>query len=336
MGGYSGASASAASTVSEKVIAKHSTTIGDYTTPTSILASSHENIIAEEHASTNDVTNYTSTLIRAGLLCNANSALVGKYISQIILRLEKTGSPTGTATAVVRNSSDTIVFTIGTLDVSTLTTSPVDKTFKHATDDYKIASGDRISLEYSGSDGSNRLEIGRHSSGSYDGTDTHYFTYNGSYSEITAQDPYFKITNPNGTADNLKDADTGTTWDSVSEANSFCTCDMGSNKNIVGIAIHKHANTTETEITIETSTDAISWTKKRTVTVSDLSAGAWEFRRIPATLARYLRIFGNSGSSLVLAINEIKVLTKTDSELISDHSHLDISSTDTGLNDDGS
>ena len=49
----------------------------------------------------------------------------------------------------------------------------------------------------------------------------------------------------------------------------------------------------------------------------------------------HLRIYGNSGGSVVLASAEIKVQKKTDAELLISHGHLSISATDTGIELDG-
>ena len=51
--------------------------------------------------------------------------------------------------------------------------------------------------------------------------------------------------------------------------------------------------------------------------------------------ARYIRIYGTSGSSLVLSAAEIKVQKKTDAELLISHGHLAISNSDTGIELDG-
>ena len=61
----------------------------------------------------------------------------------------------------------------------------------------------------------------------------------------------------------------------------------------------------------------------------------YNFIRFNVVNARYIRIYGNSGSSLVLASAEIKVLKKTDGELILNHGHLSISNSDTGIELDG-
>ena len=131
------------------------------------------------------------------------------------------------------------------------------------------------------------------------------------------------------------DDDITNRWESNVETNPNIYADMGSSTNICGIAIYPNANTTETEIKIQTSTDGSTWIDKRTITVSNLTVGSWNYIRIHCSTARYIRVYGNSGSSKVLAISEIKVLSKTDSQVNSSHGHLSISSSNTGLGLDG-
>ena len=128
---------------------------------------------------------------------------------------------------------------------------------------------------------------------------------------------------------------TSTVWKTNSEANPFIYADMGSAVNLCAIAWYNDAATTETTVKIQTSTDASNWTDKRTVLTSNLVASVYNFIRFNTTTARYIRIYGSSGSSVVLSAAEIKVQKQTDSELLLSHGHLSISITDTGIELDG-
>jgi len=132
-----------------------------------------------------------------------------------------------------------------------------------------------------------------------------------------------------------KDDNTSTVWKTNSETNPFIYADMGSAVNLCAIAWYNDAATTETTVKIQTSTDASSWTDKRTVLTSNLVASVYNFIRFNTTTARYIRIYGSSGSSLVLSAAEIKVQKKTDGELLISHGHLAISNSDTGIELDG-
>ena len=132
-----------------------------------------------------------------------------------------------------------------------------------------------------------------------------------------------------------KDDSTSTVWKTNSEANPFIYADMGSAVNLCAIAWYNDAATTETTVKIQTSTDASNWTDKRTVLTSNLVASVYNFIRFNTTTARYIRIYGSSGSSVVLSAAEIKVQKQTDSELLLSHGHLSISTTDTGIELDG-
>ena len=63
--------------------------------------------------------------------------------------------------------------------------------------------------------------------------------------------------------------------------------------------------------------------------MSGLINGAYNYIRFNTIRARYLRIYGSSGSSYVMAINEIKVNETLTVPTV--HGHLEISPTDTSL-----
>ena len=134
---------------------------------------------------------------------------------------------------------------------------------------------------------------------------------------------------------NAKDGNTGTVWKTNAETNPFIYADMGSALNLCALAWYHNSATTETSIKIQSSTNASSWTDERVILTSNLVDNVYNFIRFNVVNARYIRIYGISGSSLVLASAEIKVLKKTDGELILNHGHLAISNSDTGIELDG-
>jgi len=132
-----------------------------------------------------------------------------------------------------------------------------------------------------------------------------------------------------------KDDNTGTVWKTNASTNPFIYVDMGSAVNLCAIAWYNDAATTETTIKIQSSTDASAWTDERVILTSRLASTAYSFIRFNTVTARYIRIYGSSGSSLVLSSAEIKVQKKTDAELLISHGHLAISNSDTGIELDG-
>jgi hypothetical protein len=134
----------------------------------------------------------------------------------------------------------------------------------------------------------------------------------------------------------LVDEDTGEYWISTAETNPFCYVNMNASTKVAGIAIWYESDTTETEIKIQTSPDNSTYTDKRTISTSNLTADAWNFIRITPTTCQYVRIYGSSGVSKVLAIGEIKVLSGvTDDMILNTHEHLDIDTTSTAIGLDG-
>jgi len=102
----------------------------------------------------------------------ASGASVGSVINAMTLPLKKQSSPTGTATIAVLDSSNNVVYTFGTLDVSTLTTTMARYNFINTDADYTIASGDYLGIKYSGGTAVNTVDVGRTTNNQYDGSNS--------------------------------------------------------------------------------------------------------------------------------------------------------------------
>jgi len=132
------------------------------------------------------------------------------------------------------------------------------------------------------------------------------------------------------------DDNVATSWASTSEVNPNIYVDMASATTTSNLGLYPNANTTETEIKIQSSSDALAWTDQRTITWSNLTEGAWNFIRFNLLSARYWRIYGSSGNASILEIDEIKVLDAvSDADVRNLHGHIPISATDTSLNNAG-
>jgi len=93
---------------------------------------------------------------------NTQSSINNKKITKITARLKRNGSPTGILTPVIRDASDNIKITFSGVDVSTLVAAYQDVDFTNVVHNYLINStgaGDKISLEYSGADATNYVEV---------------------------------------------------------------------------------------------------------------------------------------------------------------------------------
>src|SRR6185503_13896381 len=101
-----------------------------------------------------------------------SGASVGSVINAMTLPLKKQNSPTGTATIAVLDSSNNIVYTFGTIDVSTLTTSMARYNFINTDSDYTIASGDYLGIKYTGGSATNTVDVGRTTNNQYDGSNS--------------------------------------------------------------------------------------------------------------------------------------------------------------------
>jgi hypothetical protein len=97
--------------------------------------------------------------------------------AQVSLVLKKTGNPTGTAQVVIRKGTDdSIAVTIGTIDVSTITTSDAVYTFTNTSNTYGINPGDSLLIEYTEGNSSNFISLKVTDTDAFDGTKTHSIT----------------------------------------------------------------------------------------------------------------------------------------------------------------
>lgn len=108
-------------------------------------------------------------------------------ITSITFYLKKEGSPTGTAYVRVRKvSDDSILGTLGSIDVSTLTGSYVAKTFNSALVANGVVQDIRVLLEYSGGNAANNISMYDVTPSAYAGGNTSGYTT--SYTDYAAYD----------------------------------------------------------------------------------------------------------------------------------------------------
>jgi len=144
------------------------------------------------------------------------------------------------------------------------------------------------------------------------------------------------VTSPTSSCAAAIDDNVATSWLSDTEVNPNIYVDMASSTTTSNLALYPNAGTTETEIKIQSSNDALAWTDERTITWSNLTEGAWNYIRFNIRAAQYWRIYGSSGNARDLQIDEIKVLDAvSDANVRNLHGHIPISATDTSLNNAG-
>jgi hypothetical protein len=133
---------------------------------------------------------------------------------------------------------------------------------------------------------------------------------------------------------NLYTESTASSWNSSSEATPYLYLDMGSDKELAGIALNLNRTlTTVTSLTFEYSTDTtFSGELVRTVLVSDFTDDTDRFINIPRREIdkRYCKIAGVGTG--VLSLNYVKYLAKTSTEFERGHFHKYLTPTDTTAN----
>ena len=106
---------------------------------------------------------------------------------------------------------------------------------------------------------------------------------------------------------------------------------MGSAKDIGQVALYWDSASTETQILVQTSTNGSDWTTVRTINATQLTDDTTNYIRFNLVNGRYVRIYGNSGDSKVLAIRADMRVNPS----LGDHEHINISTSDTTLPLDG-
>ncbi len=122
---------------------------------------------------------------------NTSSSLYNKVIKQVDLYISRVGSPSGTATCVIRDTNNNIRATMGSIDVSTIIQSQnnmVLYTFANSGNTYALQAGDRISLEYSNGSSNDYLRVADDSSGPIDGNNSKSSNYGNNWNDISSND----------------------------------------------------------------------------------------------------------------------------------------------------
>jgi hypothetical protein len=329
------ATAIGSTSFSSSATVTYSETIGNYTTPDSATATSASGTTEFKNmmGGTTSV-GMTATTVRGfGNHLQTGHALIGKVVTTLTVSLKD--AMTGTATfGVWDEATDTLQFTFGTLDCTTLTASFADYTETNATG-YTLVDGDIIGVFISGSGTETNLE--RYNV-EHDSLLSGFYPSDGqAWSNAGDTQQLNMIVSGAATGSKAVDGSTSTTWISDAETNPAIYVDMGASVNTVGMALYASSSNAETEFQIRVSTDAsfAAGEAVRTITVSNLTNGQYNYIRWNVAVGRYVQVYGNGGASNIMAITEIAVYKRTDAEILADLGILTISPTDTSLALDG-
>lgn len=125
-----------------------------------------------------------------------------------------------------------------------------------------------------------------------------------------------------------------TEWRSLNEVNPRITLDSGSSNLISALAIFlDKTQTNETQITISTSSNNSTFNLKRTINISTLVNGTYNYIRwdMDNTTERYVKILGSSGNKVTLAIVEAHLLEPALTNLFLRHGHEFINGSNSAL-----
>ena len=250
---------------------------------------------------------------------------VGAEIDSIKVRLKKqnTWNESGSYVGISTSTCGAVDVSYGAITGAMLTYSFQTLTFSAGT--HTLAAGNYIVVK---ANANNYYEV--HVDGSTGSAPTGLTAYRDNGGCGTGGCPIYLELDGTAyhTATNALSGSTATFWQSTAAANNWLQLDLGSNQDVTAMTIYLDTTaTTETQFLLQSSTDAISWTDLRTINVSALTDAAYNYIRFNPQNARYFRIYGNSGSSTIMKINEVALQPLT----MNLHGHLGIDATDATL-----
>lgn len=120
---------------------------------------------------------------------SSTSSLVGKSIDTIIVSLRMQGNPTGTVQAGVFNTDLSVKQLFGSMDVSNIMGPYTQYTFSMPPyQSYKIQSGDRIGIKFTGGNPTNALSISVDVNNGFNGGNSFLISYSDHWSMSTDKD----------------------------------------------------------------------------------------------------------------------------------------------------
>jgi hypothetical protein len=127
-------------------------------------------------------------------LVTNTSALVGKPIDLITMRMAKSGSPTGILQVGVFSKNLAVKTLFGTLNASAITGTYSNYTFQLSNNQlYTIQSGDYIGVKYTGGNSLNYILVMRDWLNKFDGTNSFRSWYNTTWWNYTGDDLYMTL-----------------------------------------------------------------------------------------------------------------------------------------------
>jgi uncharacterized protein YjbI with pentapeptide repeats len=148
----------------------------------------------------NDTTASTGWAVNSGRPINTEfvspaSQLIGKQMDTMIIKLKKTGLPTGTAQVGIFNTDLSVKKLFGTKDVATLTGTYTDYSFNLSSELYTIQSGDRIGVKFTGGNATVNIAIMRDTNATdpFDGINSYHTYYDTAWRNATANDLYMVL-----------------------------------------------------------------------------------------------------------------------------------------------
>lgn len=194
----------------------------------------------ENGANTNlNVLSSTGPTTGAAEKVGTGSVLIGDVVNSITAGLIKTGAPTGTLTAGVFDSTGATLFTFGTIDVTTITTSMASYTFTAPSGTHTLAVNQYVGFRGPAPSAGNSVLMSSTTPDAFDTTNSYVSQFPGAWADATTFDVgstanTFKIENTNlNVPDQIEiTVSTDTTFNetpatcTLTDTNGLQTCDL--------------------------------------------------------------------------------------------------------------
>lgn len=131
-------------------------------------------------------------------VANTSSALYQITPTNYVLKLKKTGSPSGNVTLkIINNDASTFTTkrTVGTIATSSIGTSETAITISDSANTYQLGTNDQISIEYTSGNSSNYISVKTSNVDAFDGSNTYMSktNSNGNNADYTSNDVAMQI-----------------------------------------------------------------------------------------------------------------------------------------------
>lgn len=250
--------------------------------------------VQTDNTATTSLRSGSNTILAEKL--TGTSAIGAVSVDRMCVLLSKSGTPTGTVTVGMYDSSGVLGNTFNTMDAGSLTTTQTTYCFTTASD-FTTTTVRYIGVQFAGGSVGNTVDVGLVGSNAYDSTNSILSTFAGSWTDTSGSDLTFRLID---------------TEANDQESGAFLKWNAGSALATGGVKVYwTDATKIPSEIKLSTSTDDVSYTDR--VTISPTQSVGYEWLELDASYTvQYVKLTVVTwGSANSMAITEMQRLPTT-------------------------